>query len=74
MNAQDVNVPDPPLQIFTAPACCFKNRTEKENRLKENENTNYKKKLILENVDIKKEKKLVNSVLQSEAFNLICEL
>ena len=33
VNAQDVNVPDPPLLIHTAPPCCFKNRTEKERKL-----------------------------------------
>ena len=44
VNAQDVNVPDPPL-MYTAPPCCFKNRTEKERKIdiKENENTNYER-------------------------------
>ena len=53
-----MNVPDPPATpaITTAPPCCYKNRTEKERKidLKENENTNYKKKFNLENVEIKK--------------------
>ena len=78
MNAHDVNVPDPP-SIFTAPPCCLKNRTEKEkeNRFKRERrqiDKLYQKKFNLENVEIKKEStKLVNSVLQTKAFNLICE-
>ena len=43
MNAQDVNVPDPP-EIYTAPPCCFKiEQRMKENRFK----TDYKKKFNL---------------------------
>ena len=49
MNAQDVNVPDPP-EIYTAPPCCFKiEQRMKENRFK----TDYKKKFHLEDVEIK---------------------
>ena len=50
MNAQDVNVPDPLLVIYTAPPCCFKiEQRMKENRFK----TDYKKKFHLEDVEIK---------------------
>ena len=53
MNAQDVNVPDPPPSIITAPPCCFKI----EQRMKENRfTTDYKKKFNLEDVEIKKNK------------------
>ena len=35
VNAQDVNVPDPPSPIITAPPCCFKiEQRMKENRFK----------------------------------------
>ena len=53
MNAQDVNVPDPPLEIDTAPPCCFKI----EQRMKENRfTTDYKKKFNLEDVERKNNK------------------
>ena len=49
MNAQDVNVPDPP-SIYTAPPCCFKI----EQRMKEHRfTTDYKKKFHLEDVEMK---------------------
>ena len=50
MNAQDMNVPDPP-KIYTAPPCCFKiEQRMKENRFK---NRFYKKKFHWEDVEIK---------------------
>ena len=53
MKAQDVNVPDPLLPIYTAPPCCVKiEQRMKENRFK----TDYKKKFHLEDVEIKKNK------------------
>ena len=59
MNAQDVNVPDPPSPINTAPPCCFKiEQRMKENRFK---NRFYKKKFHLKDVEIKKSTKLVDT-------------
>ena len=54
MNAQDVNVPDPPLLIRTAPPCCFKiEQRMKENRFK----TDFtRKSFYLEDVEIRKVK------------------
>ena len=71
MNAQDMNVPDPP-EIYTAPPCFFKiEQRMKENRFK----TDDKKQFNLEDAEIKKITKLVDTynVLQTKVFSLIGE-
>ena len=58
MNAQDVNVPDPPFVIYTAPPCCFKiEQRKKENRFKR-ERKHKKKERVIGKCRNKKNKKI----------------
>ena len=50
MNAQDVNVPDPP-KIYTAPPCCFKIEQRMEKKIDLKQIT--RKKFHLEDIEIK---------------------